>query len=923
MAGSIIGGVKFPKIYAFTFDPFDNQEWNGSRAGRGLLKVGYTEGSVPKRVKEGAGINLPTPADVKIVLTESALTDSGDSFKDHLVHKELVKAGVHRIPNTEWFECTLEELKSVLLHIKTSENSLKSNLRKRLDFEMRPEQKDAVDVTAKYFLQNANSTVQPHYLWNAKMRFGKTFATYQLAKKLEWKRILVLTYKPAVQDAWEVDLKTHKDFERWIFKGKNDPAPEFDTKDPIVWFASFQDVLGTAPNGEPKAKNLNIHNVLWDAVVIDEYHFGAWRDAARSLYLTEKESESIGDPSEKSELDTPDLDEGFTENLEVRVKAELKVRNYLYLSGTPFRALTQGEFLENQVFNWTYSDEQKAKESWSSDKPNPYTALPKMHLLAYEMPEKLREVALNNQSEFSLTEFFRAKKVDGKAIFEHEREVQKWLDVLRGQDITGLWANVANNLRPPLPFEDTNLLKALQHTIWYLPGVDACYAMANLLNESHNTFYKDYEIVIAAGTSAGVGIRALPPVQIAIGRVPQDRKTITLTTGKLLTGVTVPAWTGIFMLRELKSPEAYFQAAFRVQSPWTSNLIDTDLGGEINFVHKEHCYVIDFAPNRALKQIVDYATRLKTELASEKDDEKAIKEFMEFLPVLSFDGYAMNHLNASDVIDFLTKGVSSSMLARRWNSPELINLDLNAMQNLLADEELIASLEKIDVFRNISNELSAMISSTTELGKKKVAKEKPTEEENKRKDEAAKKREDLKQKLRRFLTRIPVFMYLTDNREKNIPDIILQDEPELFQEVTSLSVDDFKRLVNAKVFNESKMNDAVWKFRNFEEPSLSYSDTRNQETLGGWTLRKSERFAALVDSGILSSGDLLAGTVEETTYSAVVTDDYGLSVFGIRCEDPDVAAVTATGIQDLDGWNFWKYVGKENGSNLISLEDLL
>lgn len=260
----------------------------------------------------------------------------------------------------------------------------------------------------------------------------------------------------------------------------------------------------------------------------------------------------------------------------------LDVRHYLYLSGTPFRALTEGEFLEDQVYNWTYSDEQRAKTEWKHPKTNPYAALPQMILLAYEMPEALKEVALNNHSEFSLTEFFRTKRDDnGTAKFIHEHEVQKWLDVLRGQDITGLWANVSNLNRPPLPYEDTNLLRALQHTVWYLPSVDACTAMCGLLTATHNTFYRDYQIVVAAGSRAGMGEKALPPVKKVIGPVPQDSKSITLSCGKLMTGVTVPAWTGILMLRELKSPESYFQAAFRVQSPWVTTFVNTNEGARV------------------------------------------------------------------------------------------------------------------------------------------------------------------------------------------------------------------------------------------------------------------------------------------------------------------------------------------------------
>ncbi|MBV9766570.1 MAG: hypothetical protein JOZ48_17115, partial [Acidobacteriaceae bacterium] len=849
---------------------------------------------------------MPTTPRYNLLLVEAAITDRGMAFKDHDVHRALVRAGVHRRAG-EWFECTIDEVHTAIHAVKTGTPTL-SSLRRKLSFPMRPEQRAAVEQTVRYFTANVNFENPPHFLWNAKMRFGKTFTTYQLAKRLAWKRILVLTYKPAVETAWREDLVRHTDFEGWRFKGKEDPPPDLDDiSSPLVWFASFQDVLGTDDSGNPKMKNEDLYLVAWDAVIIDEYHFGAWRDAARSLYLSDRETGTAGDPSEKKVVDTPDLEEDFTANLEEVLR--LEVHNYLYLSGTPFRALTQGEFLEDQVFNWTYSDEQREKATWSGPRDNPYAALPKMHLLAYEMPEKLRNIALNNLSEFSLTEFFRTERlIDDTPRFIHQDEVQKWLDLLRGQDIAGLWANVSNLNRPPLPYEDSNLLRALQHTVWYLPSVDACTAMRDLLGAQHNVFYRDYKIIVAAGSKAGMGERALCPVKEAIGSVPQDSKTITLSCGKLMTGVTVPAWTGVLMLRELKSPESYFQAAFRVQSPWTSTLVNTSEGGETEVIHKEHCYVIDFSPNRALRQIAEYATRLRADVASERDDEAAIDEFMEFLPILSFDGFAMQQLRAEDLIDYLTSGISASMLARRWNSPELLNLDLHAMEALLANATLLESLEQIEMFRNISDDLTAMVSTNKELREKTLAKDKLTEDEKRRKDEAAKCRENLKKRLQRFLTRIPAFMYLTDDREKAIRDIITQLEHDLFQKVTGLALIDFEQLVAAKVFNDSKMNDAVWKFRTFEKPSLRYSGAEDEEqrTLGGWNLRRDEQFAHLINAEILKPGDVLIAPDGFGEISALVTTDYGIVVNGIRYESPNAAAAAVTQDGSTDGWTFWQ-----------------
>jgi len=918
---SLEEGVRHPKIYAYTTPQFEAAPWEGPRQGIGLIKVGETNRDVDLRIREQlAGVAMPTAVVYTLQLAEPAFTDSGEVFQDHAVHQMLVKGGAHRRAG-EWFECTLEEVRAAIAAVRGGHAA--PPLRPLAEFPMRPEQEQAVELTSAYFAAHAGEESAPHFLWNAKMRFGKTFTTYQLARRMGWNRVLVLTYKPAVEGAWREDLLGHRDFENWRFKGKDDAAPDLDDSAPLVWFASFQDALGTDPDGNTKTKNEDLYLVEWDAVVIDEYHFGAWREAARALYLPQKmagEEGLGGDTSEREVLDTPDLSDDFHGLIEETL--DLQVKNYLYLSGTPFRALTNGEFLEDQVFNWTYSDEQRAKANWTGTGGNPYANLPKMHLLVYEMPERLKEVALNNSSEFSLTEFFRTEKESGAARFVHQDEVQKWLSVLRGQDITGLWANVSGQKPPPLPFEDTNLLRALHHTVWYLPNVDACTAMAALLHAPQNTFFHEYQVIVAAGSKAGIGEKALPPVRAAIGGIPQETKSITLSCGKLMTGVTVPAWTGIFMLRELSSPESYFQAAFRVQSPWTSKVIDTAAGGTTELVHKEHCYVFDFAPTRALRQIVDYATRLRSELAAERDDEAAIAEFMEFLPVLSFEGFGMTQLQAADVLDYLTHGLNASMLARRWNSPELVTLDLKAMEALLANTELLASLEQVEMFRNISNDLTTMISTTKELQKKTLGKQKLTEGEKKKKDEAAERRKGLRERLQRLLTRIPAFMYLTDDREKAVRDIITQVEPDLFEKVTGLTLKDFEMLVNAGVFNDAKMNDAVWKFRHFEEPSLSYGHEGRTGIVGGWSVVRDERFARLIEEGALSPGDVLEGPIGTEHAFAVVTDDFGLEVEGKRFTSPDEAAL-AVGVGS-DGWAHWRTATAGYGDGTLKeLEGLI
>jgi hypothetical protein len=925
MSISLEGGVKHPKIYAFTTAQYADAPWEGERSGTGLVKIGQTQRDVSLRIREQlAAIKMPIETVADVLFVEPAVTVDNRVFTDKEVHRLLDKAGYRNVTG-EWYECTADEARAAVQAVRAGEDV--PSVHPTLDFSVRPEQERAIQDTAAYFRVHPKGAGKdakaPDFLWNAKMRFGKTFTAYQLAREVNWSRILVLTYKPAVESAWREDLR-HRDFTGWRFRGKDDEALDIDDPTPLVWFASFQDVLGKDGGRRTKARNEDLYRVNWDVVIVDEYHFGAWRDAARSIYIGEVDDvtgeKTEGDKSEAKAEDTPDLEDGFAQDIEEALRKQLSIGHYLYLSGTPFRALTEGEFLEDQVYNWTYSDEQRAKRDWKGEK-NPYSALPQMHLLTYEMPDKLREVALNRLSEFSLTEFFRTSKEIGAPRFLHENEVQRWLDLLRGQDLADLWTAVSTIHQPPMPFADVNLLTALQHTVWYLPGVDACLAMRDLLQQPHNTFFRDYTVVVAAGNDAGMGQEALRPVQEAITRIPQDSKTITLTCGKLMTGVTVPAWAGILMLRELKSPETYFQAAFRVQSPWSYKTVNTEVGGEDEVVVKEHCYVIDFAPNRALRLVVEYATKLRANAAAEADGEAALNEFMEFLPVLAFEGSTMRRQNAGDIIDYLTRGISSSALARRWNSSELIKLDVRALEAILADAELVANLEKIELFRNIGDDLTALISTNKELKPKKLTKEKLTQGEKKQEDEAKKKRQGIREKLQRFLTRIPVFMYLTDDREKTVMDIIRVEEPELFEKVTTLSLKDFERLVNAGVFNSSKMDDAVWKFRQFEEPSLTYTRPRTVETLGGWVLRRDERFAKLIEQGILVPGGSLTNADAIQSVIGTVSEDFGIIVGGLRHESPDLAAAAATGVSEVDGWDFWHV--ERQGSGLVALRDLL
>jgi len=798
-----------PTIYAYEL-PNDSSR-------KGQLKIGDTNRTVQERIKEQIGA---TRAEVNIVLEESAMRKDGSSFRDFEIHKYLRNKGIKNTDG-EWFTCSVKVVKAAIIAIKKGELNEEN---RTLDFKMRPEQEQAVDKVIHYFdsykKENPNST--PHFLWNAKMRFGKTFASYQLAKKQGWTKILVLTFKPAVQSAWKEDLLSHIDFEGWQFISKEGLTyEEADKKRPIVCFGSFQDYLGkNTSTGGIKTRNEWVHATPWDCVIFDEYHYGAWNDNAKGLF------NDLYEDGKDEDLKYVDKIEKFDVDI-----IPITTDSFLYLSGTPFKALSSGEFIEEEIFNWTYSDEQREKENWIGDN-NPYATLPRMVMLTYQMPDSIREIALGGEfNEFDLNTFFTAAGEKENARFTLESDVQKWLDLIRG----GFRETTLDNLKlgakkPPMPFSDSRLLQILTHTFWFLPTVAACHAMKNLMQARNNTFYHDYEIVVAAGTSAGIGVEALPPVLNAMDN-PLETKTITLSCGKLTTGVSVKPWTGIFMLRNSSSPETYFQAAFRVQTPWAIKNPDSKSPNKVEIM-KNECYVFDFAPNRALSQVADYACKLNV---NESNPEKNVAEFIHFLPVLAYDGSSMKQVDAAGVLDIAMSGTSATMLARRWESALLVNVDNATLARLMSNQDALDALMSIEGFRNLNQDIETIINKSESVKKAKKEKndEEMTKKEKKELSDEEKEfkslRKQIQEKLIKFATRIPVFMYLTDYRERSLKDVITQLEPGLFKKVTALSVSDFELLVSLGVFNSGLMNDAVYKFKRYEDASLEYIGINKHE----------------------------------------------------------------------------------------------
>lgn len=828
----------YPQIYAYRLKLEPNE-----------LKVGFTtKKDVRDRIAEILGTaNL----DYTLVYSAPAIKNTGESFDDAPVHKWLEEHGAIRVPRKDIFakaggkrpeifrNCTAKDVKAAVMSIASGKEMSVSRLN---TYGPREEQQEAIDRTIDYFRKARidASEATPKFLWNAKMRFGKTYASLEMAKRMGLSRILIISFKVEVKDSWKNELLGHVDFAdyAWVDVKDRDSVAACDITKPLVAFGSFQDLLGKNDLGGIKVKNEWIHAMNWDLIIFDEYHYGSWRDKAQDLFDT-------GD----KEMDLVD------ENI-----MPITTEYMLFLSGTPFRAINTGEFLEDQIYNWTYGDEQQAKAAWNGEKgPNPYAAMPEMILMTYQLPEVCTQIALKGeQNEFDLNEFFRAefkkdkkgKDIPGTAHFVHENEVQRWLDIIRGKaDISTEIEKAMGATRPVLPYYDTSLLNAIPHSLWYMHSVASCYAMKALLAKRANAFYHDYKVIVAAGSEAGSGAAALIPVREAMGN-PLETKTITITCGKLTTGVTVRPWSAIFMLTSISTPESYFQSAFRVQSGWTvkaENISDPDI------IKKPKCYIFDFAPNRALRQLSEYACGLSTDYTTSA--EAKVGEFIRFLPVLAFDGTSMSPVNATEILDYVASGTTATLLAKKWDSALLVNVSNEILQAILNDPEAHDAIMNIEGFRNMNpNVFEAIINRSKAIKEKKTktadGDSKATKKEiSQEEKDLQSKRKKIQENLRKFATRIPLFMYLTDQREQTLMDVITKIEPGLFKKVTGIEVSDFEKLVSIGVFNSAAMNEAVAAFRRYESSSLTYAgvDKHYGEKVGLWDISvKREELEAIV-----------------------------------------------------------------------------
>lgn len=645
----------YPQIYAYTLPSMPDDA--------GWIKIGYTERrNVDDRIKEQtktAAVNLPYD---KLWSEPAKFNNSDDWFKDKQLHAYLRKfKGVEQRPNTEWFYYDGNPEKAHA-DFEDFRNNERSQVKEHLDYTLRAEQEEAVNMTIAY----AKSHESGEFLWNAKPRFGKTLSTYDLARKLDAVDVLVVTNRPAIANSWFDDFQKFIAWQTdYLFVSTSDSLKERPvlTRDDFldalndnenarqIAFISLQDLKGAISFGGGYDKLKWVKELNWDLLVVDESHEG------RDTFKTDIAFENI------------------------------KRKFTLNLSGTPFKALADGKFSDDQIYNWTYANEQEAKQDWpvESEENNPYEKLPRLSMFSYQMSQMITD-EVNKGAEidgknidyaFDLNEFFETND-SGK--FEHETDIKKWLHSLTTNE--------------KYPFSTKELRDELKHTFWLLNRVASAKALEKLLK--NDPVFENYEIILAAGDGKSndddqtVNAKALDRVREAI---KNHDKTITLSVGQLTTGVTVPEWTAVLMLSNMKSPSLYMQAAFRAQNPW-----DYEVDGQMH--QKETAYVFDFAPERTLMIYDDFANNLNPKTANgggTTDDRKGnIRTLLNFFPVIAEDNEGkMVELDVNQVLT-IPKAIKAQEVVRRGFMSNLLFQNISGIFASAGAREILEQLNPVD-----------------------------------------------------------------------------------------------------------------------------------------------------------------------------------------------------------------------------------
>lgn len=648
-----------PMLYGYTTPEIKRHD--------GWTKIGYTERNVEERIKEQVNT-----ADVewKLEWKGNAIYEDGSAefFTDKDFHKYLRKLGVEqeKDKNNEWFKISGTESRDKFYKFRETRGLLKLDS-SAMPYKLRSEQEEAVEKTLSYI----NEGKGDKFLWNAKPRFGKTLAVYDFCKRLDAQKVLVVTNRPAIANSWYSDYvqflgkesgytfvsstESLKDKE-FVCSRKDylDSITRLDSENSkkIIQFVSLQDLKGSKyftskKGGADKLKE--IRDMEWDLLVIDEAHEGV------DTFKTEVAFENI-------------------------------VRKFtLHLSGTPFKAIANMTFPEGAIFNWTYADEQKAKRNWdiSQEEENPYEVLPKLNMYTYQMSEIISDeikkgIELDGEVEeyaFDLNEFFA---VDGNGVFKYKKSVDKFLDALTKQE--------------KYPFSTAELREEIKHSFWLLDRVDSVKALATKLKE-HEVF-KDYEVIVAAGDGKLDDFdETEKSYDKVVNAIKKYDKTITLSVGQLTTGVTIPEWTAVLMLSNVKSPALYMQAAFRSQNPCLFQ-------NGAKFKRKENAYVFDFDPARTLTIFEEFANDLSVDTSQGRGDlekrKENIRELLNFFPVIGEDENGkLIELDAEKVLIVPRKIRSLEVVRRGFMSNFLFQNIGNIFSAPTVVKEILGKLELV------------------------------------------------------------------------------------------------------------------------------------------------------------------------------------------------------------------------------------
>lgn len=640
----------------------------------GWIKIGYTDRDADRRIYEQTHTAGVKP---KKLWNYEARFNGGGYFSDRDFHAYLAKNGVRRNKGTEWFYFNGEPERAEALYREfVFKDYSKVQKEQKLSYQLRSEQQEAVEKTLEYVSQNPSG----EFLWNAKPRFGKTLTSYDLVRKLNAVNVLIVTNRPAIANSWFDDFTkyiawqtTYKFVSESESLKNRDPlsCDEFfdhmnrheDAKQ--IAFLSLQDLKGSMYFGGGYDKLKWVADTDWDILIIDEAHEG---------------------------VDTLKTDVAFD---------KIKRKFTLHLSGTPFKAIAKGSFKEKQIFNWSYEDEQEAKKNWIGEENNPYENLPQLNMFTYQMSKMITDevnqgVELENEVNvdyaFDLNEFF-ATKDDGK--FIHEADVNKWLNTLTSNE--------------KYPFSTPELRNELKHTFWILNRVASAKALQSLLKK--HPVFENYEVILAAGDGKNEAVDELKnesSYKRVKDAIKNHDKTITLSVGQLTTGVTIPEWTAVMMLSNMKSPALYMQAAFRAQNPyvWT----ERTNGEEIRF-QKQNSYVFDFAPERTLIIFDEFANNLSTRTASGGGTTEArkenIKRLLNFFPVIGEDSDGqMTELDAAEVLT-IPKVIKASEVVKRGFMSNLLFANISgifqapqAALDILDNMDYVAPGKRVTVENN-------------------------------------------------------------------------------------------------------------------------------------------------------------------------------------------------------------------------------